>query len=320
MENEANNLTPAQLERCRANAKKSTGPRTPGGKRRSSRNACEHGLYCNSAFLREAAITLGEDPREFDRLLIELIEARQPGDAFEKVLVEDIALLIWKKARLDRAEAAVQVRDLQKHDLERRKLFVQVGREISNTSEFDAREYGLRGSLDAPGKFEQVLSFLYGLVEMVEKNNFSTLMLDSLRAVYGADMNLRGAELHTRYSLLAKMKADDERFEDLKTSMTARLAEEIADVGREYQLHLQEHVENTRAARMAATAPSHLQWAALMRQQNSLNRQLDRKIRLLREMQRERKEKEERLTDDHEAFFAESAAPCPSPQLLTSVK
>ena len=32
-----------------------------------------------------------------------------PADTLEMVLVEDIALLIWKKARLDRAEAAVQV-------------------------------------------------------------------------------------------------------------------------------------------------------------------------------------------------------------------
>jgi hypothetical protein len=40
---------------------------------------------------------------------------------------------------------------------------------------------------------------------------------------------------------------------------------------------------------VAATAPSHAQWAAIIRQQNSLNRQLEHKIRLLMELQRERK-------------------------------
>ena len=75
-----------------------------------------------------------------------------------QLLVEDIALLIWKKARLDRAEAAVQVRNLQKHDLERRKQFIQVGREISDTLHSEVRDKGLRRTLDAPGKFEQILS------------------------------------------------------------------------------------------------------------------------------------------------------------------
>ena len=40
---------------------------------------------------------------------------------------------------------------------------------------------------------------------------------------------------------------------------------------------------------MAATAPSQAQWAVIIRQQNSLARQLERKIRLLMELQRERK-------------------------------
>jgi zinc protease len=37
-------VTPAKLAACRANAKRSKGPRTPEGKRRSSRNAATHGL------------------------------------------------------------------------------------------------------------------------------------------------------------------------------------------------------------------------------------------------------------------------------------
>ena len=78
-------------------------------------------------------------------------------------------------------------------------------------------------------------------------------------------------------------------------------------------LFLQEHVENTRAARVAVSAPSHAQWAVLIRQQNSLNRQLERKIRLLKEMQQERQAKEEGYADRQEAPFTEPAAPCPCP-------
>ena len=53
---------------------------------------------------------------------------------------------------------------------------------------------------------------------------------------------------------------------------------------RHYELYLQEHVTNTRSARVAATAPSHAQWTAIIRQQNSLHRQMEHKIRLLMEL------------------------------------
>jgi hypothetical protein len=205
------------------------------------------------------------------------------------VLVEDIALLIWKKARLDRAESAVQVCNLQKHDLERRKLFIQVGREISDSLQSEVREKGLRTTLDAPGKFEQVLSILDILVEMVEKNDFSPNMQEFIRALYGVEPTMRGAGYFNNYFRLTEMQPGSEEFEEAKALLRARLAEEISDVVQEYELFLHEHVENSRAARVAATAPSHAQWAVIIRQQNALHRQLERKIRLLEEIQEKRK-------------------------------
>ena len=206
MSSQSENLTAAELSAAKAHAKKSTGPRTPEGKRRSSQNARKHGLYSNAGFFWDAAIALGEDPRDFQRLLKGLVLARRPADTLERVLVEDIALFIWKKARLDRAEVAVQVRNLQKHDLERRKQFIQVGREISDALQSEVRENGLRRTLDAPGKFEQVLSFLEGLVEMVEKNEFSFHMQEFLRALYGTEPTLRGAGIYNNYYKLSRMK------------------------------------------------------------------------------------------------------------------
>jgi len=291
--------------------RKSTGPRTAGGKRRSSQNARKHGLYSNANFFWDAAIALGEDPRDFERLLKGLVLARQPADTLEMVLVEDIALLVWKKARLDRAEAAVQVCNLQKHDLERRKQFVQVGRDISDTLQSEVREKGLRTRLDAPGKFEQILSILDILVEMVEKNDFSPNMQEFLRGVYGEEPTLRGAGLYNNYFKLSEMQTGSQEFEDAKTLMRARLAEEISDVAQQYELFLHEHVENTRAARMAATAPSHAQWAAIIRQQNALHRQLQQKIRLLAEIQEKRKREEERFLDNCEASLRRDPSDAP---------
>jgi len=297
----ANEQSPITNRKSPISNKKSTGPRTLEGKRRSSRNAYKHGLYSKSSFFWDAATDLGEDPRDFRRLLNGLVEARRPADALERVLVEDIALLIWKKARLDAAESAVQVCNLQKHDLERRKQFAQVGRDVSSALQSEVREKGLRTNLDAPGKFEKVLSILDILVNMAEKNDFSFTMQEFLRGLYGVEPTLRGAGLFNNYFQLSRMKPDTQEFTDAKILFGARLAEEISDVAQEYELFLHEHVENTRAARMAATAPSHAQWAAIIRQQNALHRQLERKIRLLEEMQEKRKREEARFLDNYQA-------------------
>ena len=88
---------------------------------------------------------------------------------------------------------------------------------------------------------------------------------------------------------LRKLQSEGQNFADAKTVFNATLAQETEEVLVEYELFLHEHVENTRAARIAAMAPSHAQWAAIIRQQNALHRQMERKIRLLDEMQERRR-------------------------------
>ena len=268
--------------------RRSGGPRTAEGKRRSCQNARRHGLYTDERFLEGAALELGDDPRQLQRLLNGLIEARRPVGALEMALVEGIALLLCRQARLDRAELAVQVSNLHQHDLERDKLSIKVGHLNSDAVESEVREHGLRRSLDTPGKFEQVLGFLTSLVAMIDKNEFGYGMREALIALCGSDFTLWGVKLDEYRYGLAKMPPGEAR-EKAKNGMARWVAEEIADVGREYELFLHEHVENTRSARMAATAPSQAQWAVIIRQQNSLDRQLERKIRSLMELQQERK-------------------------------
>ncbi|MGA2072123.1 MAG: hypothetical protein ABSH52_01345 [Terriglobia bacterium] len=290
MATQSKNPSAAQVEARRRNSHQSTGPRTGRGKRHSSRNALKHGLYADVRFFFwDAAMELGEDPREFQRLFAGLLEARGPADTLEQVLVEDIAVLVWKKARLERAESAVQVCNVRKHDLERRKQYIQVGRDVTTMSQSDAFEKGLRVTLDAPGKFEKVLSMLGMLEDLTERNEFSDDMHRLLLALYGEKPTMRGVGLLNQFVKLRKLRAEGQEFEKAKTVFDATLAEETTDVLEEYELFLHEHVENTRAARIAATAPSHAQWAAIIRQQNALHRQLERKIRLLDEMQERRR-------------------------------
>ena len=249
------------------------GPRSADGKRRSCQNAHKHGLYTDESFLEGAALELGEDPRQFQRLLKGLIEARRPVGALELAVIEDIALLLLKKSRLDKAELAVQVSNLHQHDLDRRKQMIQVGHANSDAAELEVREHGLRRSISSPGQYEQVLTLLGGLLAMVDFNQFDR-MEPAMRNLYGTEHTLRGAEMDTWRAKLCQTKPeDDESFQPAKKVLMRLVAEECAAVEREYEIFLQEHVTNTRAARVAATAP----W------------QLEHKIRLLMELQRERK-------------------------------
>jgi len=287
---ETNQLSSAQIAARRKNSSKSTGPRTSRGKRHASRNALKHGLYSDVQYSYwDAAMELGEDPRDFRRLFAGLLEARRPADTLEQVLVEDIAVLIWKKARLERSESAVQVCNVRKHDLERRKQYIQVGKDVTTVSQAEAFEKGLRGMLDAPGKFEKVLSMLGMLEDLTARNEFSDDMHRLLLVLYGEKPTMRGVGMLNQFVKLRKLPREGPQFENAKTVFVATQAEETADVIEEYDLFLHEHVENTRAARMAAMAPSHAQWAAIIRQQNALHRQLERKIRLLDEIQERRR-------------------------------
>ena len=287
---QSRNPSPAQTDSRRKNSRKSTGPRTCRGKRHSSRNALKHGLYSDvQYFCEEAAIELGEDPGRFRRLYLGLLEARPPADALEQVLVEDIAVLIWKKARLERSESAVQVCNVRKHDLERRRQYMQVGHDGTTMSQAEMLEKGLRVTLDAPGKFEKVLEMLGMLEDMTERHEFSDDMHRLLLALYGEQPTVRGAGLLNGFVKLRKLRQEGRDFGDTKTVFEMEVVHETQEVLGEYELFLHEHVENTRAARIAAAAPSDAQWAAIIRQQNALHRQMERKIRLLEEMQERRR-------------------------------
>ncbi len=70
-----------QRKANRLNAEKSTGPRTPGGKARSRRNAITHGLTAREIVLAH------EDPAKFEALSEDLHLRFRPCDGLEEELV-----------------------------------------------------------------------------------------------------------------------------------------------------------------------------------------------------------------------------------------
>ena len=91
---------------------KSTGPRSPAGKQRSSQNAITHGLFARS-FLVE-----GESQEDFDKLHNGFIEEHMPEGTTEDSLVFNLAQTEWRRRRLMKMEATAMEKALQAGETE----------------------------------------------------------------------------------------------------------------------------------------------------------------------------------------------------------
>ena len=94
----------AQRLASRRNGARSRGPVTAEGKARAARNALRHGL-CSA----DTVLVPGEDPSEFAELLADLRAEHRPRDLSEDLLVQRLAVTVWKLARCDRLEAGLAV-------------------------------------------------------------------------------------------------------------------------------------------------------------------------------------------------------------------
>lgn len=93
--------TARQIEANRANALKSTGPKTTEGRKAVRYNALKHGLLATQTLLDD------EDERLFNELAVGLHDQLQPVGAFECVLVERVVFALWRLRRLLVVEAGM---------------------------------------------------------------------------------------------------------------------------------------------------------------------------------------------------------------------
>jgi hypothetical protein len=90
-----------QIEANRRNAKLATGPRTPGGKIRSSLNAMKHGAYSKKL------TTPDEDDTELARLERMYVAHYRPASELELHEVRQLAALDWRVQRYGRLETEI---------------------------------------------------------------------------------------------------------------------------------------------------------------------------------------------------------------------
>src|ERR1700734_3081221 len=91
--------TPRQITANKLNSEKSTGPQSPEGKAKSSRNRLSWGFASNTIVIP------GEDPDELRRLIEDFMAEHQPATVTEQVLVEKMAQNHWLTLRAFRLQS-----------------------------------------------------------------------------------------------------------------------------------------------------------------------------------------------------------------------
>ena len=107
--------------------------------------------------------------------------------------------------------------------------------------------------------------------------------------LYGETPTLRGAQIANTYRQLGESGVETEEQKALAASLKIAIEEETRDVIEEYTLFLQEHVHISPALRDSALAPIHPQWISIVRQEYTLDRLIERKLKLLTQIQANRK-------------------------------
>ncbi len=98
-----NQPTEKQIEAARANGKKSRGPTSETGKRKSAGQNLRHG------FLARTVVLPDESRERFDALLSGLVTDLQPAGPIESLLIEKMAVAQWRLLRVWTMEKAIIV-------------------------------------------------------------------------------------------------------------------------------------------------------------------------------------------------------------------
>ena len=90
--------TEKQIEASRMNGKKSRGPVTAMGKDRIRTNALKHGLTAR------LTVWKNEDPKQFQALLLAMLEEFAPSSDVQFLCVEEMAMAKWRQRRVANLE------------------------------------------------------------------------------------------------------------------------------------------------------------------------------------------------------------------------
>jgi hypothetical protein len=104
-------MTENSLSAHRTNGRKTRGPATAAGKRRSAAASLRHGFYSQTR--DEALMALGEDPAEYRRLLHSPADDLKPKAGLESEVVSLMARTVWRMWRAERMQDGLALKRIR---------------------------------------------------------------------------------------------------------------------------------------------------------------------------------------------------------------
>jgi hypothetical protein len=268
-------------------ARKVTGPRTKLGKQRSRYNALKHGIFSKVLLLD------GESETEYQSLVAGLRAARQPRGALEESLVENLAVLMWRKRRLLEAERAeiAKAREFEVLDWAVSSLS-QRDEVIHKALDMEDRIGGMLHEWSNPFVLAECISLLKGLREDLEQNGFDPRHEKILGKIYGPVGGFLCAYLElsqeARSASANSVDGTNSVYEEKRAEALKLLAAEIKE-RRTQQVDLFAIAKHRiEYIKQAASVPSQEVLERLLRYEASLSREVDRTLRQLERLQRMR--------------------------------
>jgi len=281
----------------RRNAQKSTGPRTPSGKRRVANNPYQHGLYVES--VKRSLLALEENPEGFRDQLLALVTDLKPVGRAEHMIIEHIALLELERQRVLRALWGLQQQAREDFQLDRRRNARGVGSDsYSSGTDKEMLERGLANLPESADNLGQQEEYWNIIREHAEQGDFSQELEPLFRAIYGLQPSSRGSSIISLYHDLAErqragnpVRPDDESDPDHQRYVLLRLLilEEERNLMEASQDYFKRQIDVTPAMLDALLVPESNKYALILRHMNSIDRQMERKLKMLFQLQDRRK-------------------------------
>jgi hypothetical protein len=294
-------LTPELLAAARQNAQHATGPRSPAAKQKTKLNALKHGYYAAPENDRQVMLALGEDPEEFEFLTEQLLLSYGPGDTLWRKQIEDLARLYWRRSRLERTRACVLRRARQAVEEGQHRRQQEIARAAFDASQLEVLELSLPEPAHPDARLRRIVSTLEVVREALRQATpenrkgalpagFDTV----LKNLYQERLGGRAARVCRRLGpYCAETVSSDAQPQ--RQELLRLLDEEIAALWEEFNYAEKMNQEKAAIEQDACLAPEGETWRMLVRQENALDRAIDRKVRILLSLRKEHSDAQEAL-------------------------
>jgi hypothetical protein len=268
-------------------------------------NALQHG--CDAAPENEAAVmrALGEDPERYAALQRELSTAYGPGDALWDQQLADLGKLYWRRNRIERMETGLMRRALRAVEERQRERLKQIAAATFDASSFLATDPKLAVPAEPCARLRQQLSRLTGIYEQLRQGIVTARQQFTIANFLGTVPGQRPARIDQLMLMFSNRACclaanDKERLKQRVNEMGGEanvevlwrellrlLEEEIAAVQAPFEEEVGMQEEMDEIERDCCLAPEGETWEMLLRQEATLDRSIDRKVRILLTLRQE---------------------------------